>query len=314
MRKLTTEEFIQKAAAKHAGKYLYDRTVYVNQRTKVVISCPKHGDFEQLAVVHLSGGSGCPMCGGTLKLNTENFVQLAQEKHGNNYDYSKVKYTTTKLKVTIICKDHGDFEQSPASHLRGGGCPDCGVASKAASQSLSREEFIARAKSQHGSRYDYSKARYVKSYTKLIITCSEHGDFEQTPQNHLNGHGCPGCASVGYQSTKPGSLYILSNGEGSYKVGITNKPEQRLKQLVKATPFTIERIALFNWSKGQYARQLETDLHRLLKAEHAGLTGFDGCTEWFKLNPQDLQAVLDLAAGYEKSYQRTKPVKKGKAA
>lgn len=61
-RRLTTEEFIQKATEVHKGKYLYDKVVYVNSKTKIIITCPIHGDFFQNANSHLVG-SGCPKCG-----------------------------------------------------------------------------------------------------------------------------------------------------------------------------------------------------------------------------------------------------------
>lgn len=48
----------------------------------------------------------------------------------------------------------------------------------------------------HGGRYIYDKTKYVKRNQKVIITCPEHGDFEQTPGNHLYGYGCSVCAGV----------------------------------------------------------------------------------------------------------------------
>ena len=32
----------------------------------------------------------------------------------------------SKKKVTIICKEHGEFEQTPTLHLNGG-CEQCGI-------------------------------------------------------------------------------------------------------------------------------------------------------------------------------------------
>ena len=42
-RKLTTEEFIEKAKTKHGEKYTYKKVVYVNSGTKVIITCPEPG-------------------------------------------------------------------------------------------------------------------------------------------------------------------------------------------------------------------------------------------------------------------------------
>lgn len=58
---------------------------------------------------------------------------------------------------------------------------------------LTKEEFIAKAKEVHGDKYNYSKAVYVNSSTKVEIICPKHGSFKQTPNVHLDNHGCPMC-------------------------------------------------------------------------------------------------------------------------
>ena len=60
------------------------------------------------------------------KLSLEEFIEKAKEIHGDKYDYSKVEYINTKTKVCIICPEHGEFWQTPGSHLNGSGCPECG--------------------------------------------------------------------------------------------------------------------------------------------------------------------------------------------
>ena len=59
--------------------------------------------------------------------------------------------------------------------------------------SVTTEKFIEKAKEIHGDRYDYSKTLYIRAHEKVIITCLEHGDFEQTPDNHCRKKGCPSC-------------------------------------------------------------------------------------------------------------------------
>ena len=59
------------------------------------------------------------------KVTTSEFVQKAAEIHGVVYDYSMVEYVNSKIKVTIICSDHGKFFQTPNDHLSGHGCPKC---------------------------------------------------------------------------------------------------------------------------------------------------------------------------------------------
>ena len=184
--KSNTEEFIKKANEVHGGKYGYSKVNYVNNRTKVTIICPIHGEFEQVPSSHLNG-HGCPKCGET-KSNTEEFIEKANEVHGGKYGYSKVNYVNVKTKVTIICQKHGEFEQLPNNHLRGAGCPKCAGTAKS-----NTEEFIEKANEIHGLKYDYSKINYVNSRTKVTIICQKHGEFEQLPSNHLSGRGCPKC-------------------------------------------------------------------------------------------------------------------------
>lgn len=53
--------------------------------------------------------------------------------------------------------------------------------------------FTEKALKVHGNKYDYSKVKYIDAKTKVCITCLEHGDYWQSPNNHINGQGCPIC-------------------------------------------------------------------------------------------------------------------------
>ena len=190
----TLTQFIQKAKEKHNNKYDYSKVVYINNKTKIIIKCPIHGEFEQRPDKHLSGES-CPSCGGSKKITFDEFKDKSKEVHNNKYDYSKVVYTHTKEKVIITCPIHGDFEQRPHNHLRGEGCRNCGYLIKRNNKKLTTEDFIERAKEKHNDKYDYSKVVYVNNLGKITITCPEHGDFEQRAHNHSRGDGCPKCSN-----------------------------------------------------------------------------------------------------------------------
>lgn len=60
MKRMTTEQFIDRAIAVHGDRYDYGRTEYVSSREAVVIDCPVHGEFQQRASSHLQG-NGCPV-------------------------------------------------------------------------------------------------------------------------------------------------------------------------------------------------------------------------------------------------------------
>ena len=124
------------------------------------------------------------------KLTTNDFISKAKLIHGDRYDYSNTIYTTNKDKLTIICQIHGEFEQTPNAHLSGKGCPNCGETLK-----LNTDLFIEKAKTVHNNFYDYTLVTYKTSKEKVLIYCPIHGGFEQQPDSHLQGIGCPNCSA-----------------------------------------------------------------------------------------------------------------------
>ena len=191
-------EFIEKAQKIHGDKYDYSKVEYTNNKAKVCIICPEHGEFWQIAQGHLKG-QGCPKCGlkkQTLKRTkkNENFIKEARYIHNGNYDYSKVEYKNAHTKVCIICPEHGEFWQSPHEHLKGQGCPNCKKKTISKIKSDTRESFIEKSQKIHGDKYDYSKVDYIKSKEKVCIICPEHGEFWQTPHEHIQGCGCLKCS------------------------------------------------------------------------------------------------------------------------
>ena len=119
-----SSDFINESRMVHGDRYDYSLTKYVSSKQKVCILCQKHGLFEQIPNSHLSG-QGCPSCGGSKKLTTKEFIKKAKQVHGSRYDYSLVTYIDSQTKITITCKEHGEFEQIPPSHVSGKGCPGC---------------------------------------------------------------------------------------------------------------------------------------------------------------------------------------------
>ena len=117
----TNAEFIVEASMLHEQKYTYKNCVYSSSKSKVLITCPTHGDFMMTPNSHLQG-KGCPICN---KVNTQSFIEKAKLVHGDRYNYSKVDYKKHSSKVTILCSEHGEFEQTPSSHLKGSNCPKC---------------------------------------------------------------------------------------------------------------------------------------------------------------------------------------------
>jgi hypothetical protein len=191
LKKLSTEEFIEKASLKHNKKYSYDNAVYINRQSKIEIICLEHGSFFQRAGDHLNG-FGCSACSGLKQKDNNIFILEAQNIHGNKYDYSKVEYKNALTRIEIICPKHGSFLQKPNDHLREHGCAKCVGVSRSNNQ-----EFISRCKDKHENFYDYSKVEYKNAHTKIEIICPKHGSFFQKPNDHLNLlAGCRKCSKI----------------------------------------------------------------------------------------------------------------------
>jgi len=126
--------------------------------------------------------------------NTTEFIKKAREKHGDKYKYSRVEYIKSCDKVTIICQEHGEWQQRPNDHLMGCGCPGCKFDKLADMKRKGVLDFIAEAILVHGPIYNYSNVLYTNAITKVDIGCGEHGTFKQTPDKHLGGCGCPKCS------------------------------------------------------------------------------------------------------------------------
>ncbi len=179
--------FIQKSIKRHGDIYDYSEVVYINSIQKVKIICKEHGEFFVRPDAHVRK-VGCPTCKGGVKYDTDKFILLAKSIHYDRFDYSKVNYINSTKKVEIICKEHGSFFISPANHLLGQSCSICsGVKKK------SLEDFISISNLAHDSIYSYDKVEYKNNRKKVIITCKEHGDFEQIPKDHMRGSGCKLC-------------------------------------------------------------------------------------------------------------------------
>jgi hypothetical protein len=201
---VSQEEALERVMKVHIrDNYDYSRMIYIGREKTIQIGCPIHGWFWQRYAGHVRG-CGCPKCfnetkrGQTTKRNIQDLIDLANIKWNFFYDYSLLiefsktkEYKGIKTKVPIICPIHGMFWQVLDDHLRHK-CNCCNP-----TKQMNKEEFVRRAEPKHKKgEYDYSKTIYINSKIEAIIThnyCRK--DFLQTPNKHLQGHGCPYCYS-----------------------------------------------------------------------------------------------------------------------
>jgi len=131
MRKLTTEEFIERAIAVHGDKYDYSNSIYKNRRSAIKILCPTHGEFTVMAGGHIDSCIGCVPCAEARgkrnrPLTTCEFISRSRKIHGNRYSYEESEYTRNNNKVKIFCNIHkGYFYQIASHHMNGHGCNQC---------------------------------------------------------------------------------------------------------------------------------------------------------------------------------------------
>lgn len=193
------KDYIAELQKKHPNLD-FSNSVYTLSRNKIDVVCPRHGIFSARAN-HLMMGHGCIQCGrekttSSTRMACEEFVKRANEKHNGMYSYNKVEYKNRDKVVTIICDVHGDFLKSPSNHLKGQGCPKCSLIIRAHKRRSDTDAFVKKATGVHGGIYEYQDVEYDAAQKKVTIRCPSHGLFEMTPNNHLNGYGCPKCAKL----------------------------------------------------------------------------------------------------------------------
>jgi len=203
---MDTKEFIQKARLKHGGRYDYFKVDYKTTYDEVIISCSEHGEFKQKPVYHIKG-SACPKCnvGGKKQIGIDKFIKRAHKVHGDRYDYSKAVYKGADVKLTIICSEHGEFEQTPSKHTnREYGCRLCGIKKRVEESRMTKEQFVKKANKKHNNKYDYSLIKSLGHKLEKRVSFVTEGEDTEIDRNmvdiindpiiHINtGSGCPSC-------------------------------------------------------------------------------------------------------------------------
>lgn len=281
-KKLTTEDFIERAKAIHGDKYDYSKVEYKRVDKKVVIICREHGKFEQNPHEHLKG-QGCSKCSGNAKKTTKDFIEKARSIHGDKYDYTKTVYKTSKKDVVIICPIHGEFPQTPNRHLAGNGCPECGnlkIAKKLAMSHREHTETIAKINPHVEALEEITNVR-----KKVLFRCKVCGHvWPVRPTDLKLGKGCPECAERGFRNSLKSCVYLLVDDvelPTCIKIGVTNDFNRRLDELTHHTPFPIHVLKVFTFEAGCATSQLEQFAHTVFADRNCHFEGFDGCTEWF---------------------------------
>ena len=275
--KLTTEEFIIRAKKVFGDYYNYEKTDLDkrDERGRVCITCPKHGDFYQNIYSHLHG-HGCCKCGkesmsNTQAMTTESFIEKANKVHNGKYDYSETVYSGCYENVDIICPIHGKFTQVAYSHLNGHGCKKCANEHNNQLFLSNTEEFIEKAKKIHGNEYDYSIVDYQGAKVPVTIICKNGHVYSQMPNKHLSGHGCPYCTHNVSNQEKEIREYIESLGfktKTSDRKTLTDTKE--LDLIIPSKKIAIEFDGLY-WHCENMKPDKKYHLNKTLECDKKGL-------------------------------------------
>ena len=195
-KKLTNDEFIERANKIHNNFYSYPDK-YVNNRKKMKIICPIHGEFYQTPKAHLNG-QGCPKCANLNKYpqKIETFLKKAKNRFGDKYSFPYIKdeYKENKSKISIHCNKCGnDYQKSALDFLRSddGGCQQCDYNAKWL------KSFTEINQIEHLHELIPFKGLIdinPKKKNKIQFKCEKHGIFEINAYTALTSKcECPKC-------------------------------------------------------------------------------------------------------------------------
>lgn len=230
------------------------------------------------------------------RISQEEFIANCIEIHGDRYDYSLVVYKNTKTGIKIICPIHGVFTQTAGRHTHQGyGCNECGNKTAAIARVTDWDKRLSDFREIHGNRYEYDGSTYTKRKAKMRMICAKHGDFMQCPDRHYRGDGCPSCSPRGgFRPSEDGFVYVIESDDKAFvKIGVANDAMARLRYLKWITPFDISLRSFF-LKAGTEVLDLEKKARGNLMS--AGFRGFNGATEWFRHDEEEIQRIEKFLA------------------
>lgn len=179
------EDFVNKSNIVHKFKYTYDNVPdSFRVRSKVIITCPKHGDFKQTADSH-KRGCGCPYCAGKSGEDTKKNIKIKKEKvvkilKIRELDTVKLVSIPTKKKERPLkkekyvfhCEIHGRIEKNKSQIYKGQICGEC---RKIENRKNLFNKELNKMKELHNNRFEYPDyIDLVGVKTKITIRCIEH--------------------------------------------------------------------------------------------------------------------------------------------
>lgn len=290
--------YIQRCRNKFGDRYEYQSDPPETTLQKIKITCREHGDFEQVLNDHFNVKVGCPKCasvqvGLKVKSNWEDVVLKSNLKHDYKYEYPTQEYTGNKMLMTIICKEHGEFQQRANAHyLHGHGCPHCAQVSRNNKRRITFEDFKDQATRIHNGFYEYPEQEWTGKDKPVTIICPSHGEFTQNGYEHAKGRQCRKCAEESAKSwcrdtfrekcerlNRKATFYIIKcwdEEEEFIKIGITSRDINYRFRGTEQMPYNWEVISKYIstpdevWTLERDYQNRNRDNHYLPKKNFGG--------------------------------------------
>jgi len=196
--RLNIQEVLEKIYLVHNDKYKYPyiEKEYKQYFSDITLLCEKHGESKIVFRDHLRG-TGCHECYiERITIPFKEIIKRSTKIHGDKYVIDENQtYNGYSEDIEIYCNEcKKHFKHTVSAHLQGQGCLICAIENR----KDTFESFKIKAEKIHQDDFGNPKFLYLdKNYTYsdeyLMITCKNHGEFPQTPNRHLIGHGCPYC-------------------------------------------------------------------------------------------------------------------------
>ena len=265
---------------------------YKNSKSKANVRCKVDG-FVWSAMVGniIYNCSGCPQCANQRRWTAKERVDQINCLKGVKFIGWIDGYDGVKSKAKVRCSvDNYEWSAAVTDLVNGGyGCPQCSGVRR-----WTADERIEQINSLENIEFVSWVDGYENNHSKANVKCSvDNFEWRAAVNDIVNrGSGCPRCAKYGYDPSKTGTLYALRSECGRHvKVGISNNPKRRRKDLERETPFKFNLVEQVS-GDGVKISELEKYFHN--KYESAGFSGFSGCTEWLVCNDELLKEIREM--------------------
>lgn len=287
MRKISKEdrEIQVKTRSKELGhEFIGWLDGHENKDSKLIIKCHKHGTWNPMLSNYIRKGQ-CMKCVIESKRlsSPDKVISSKLPEHIKFIKFVDV-YKNQRSRVVVRCSIHGEQNKSVTDIVnKNSFCKECGIEVGVSQKRLGEESAIKKIMekcNEHGYKFKGYKSKYKSYHSRFNVECPIHGEWNTSLGNFLKSRvGCQECGKHGYRKSIRGYLYHLISECGGYmKIGITNNHKVRVKELSYCTPFAFNVVEIIS-GEGSCIANLEKDIHSKLKP--VGMSGFNGCTEWF---------------------------------